>query len=108
MVYKIINSHYIAGQKELLNLDKLDYVVNKEPLKRESLTEHTKGTALATPTTQNKRSRKYFMTCKDITSRKDPAKASVTGRKFWNNTRIFAHSNTALATPTTQIKRSRK
>ncbi|MBN2536156.1 MAG: CPBP family intramembrane metalloprotease [Spirochaetales bacterium] len=53
-------------------------------------------TALATPTTQNKKSRKYSITCNSITSRKVPANASVTGRKSWNNTRIFAYSNTVL------------
>ncbi|MBN2536463.1 MAG: hypothetical protein JXB88_26500 [Spirochaetales bacterium] len=53
-------------------------------------------TALATPTTQIKKSRKYLMICNDITSGKIPGNASVTGRKSWNFTGISACSNTVI------------
>ncbi|MBN2532265.1 MAG: hypothetical protein JXB88_05210 [Spirochaetales bacterium] len=52
------------------------------------------NTALATPTIQNKKSRKYTISCDCITSRKVPANASVTSQKSWNFTGILAHSNT--------------
>jgi site-specific recombinase XerD len=51
-------------------------------------------TALAALTTQNKKSRKCFITCNYITSLKVSANASFTGCKSWNFTRIYAFSKT--------------